>query len=149
MQHLSGLWGEIVAWAAILTAVAALASLIVRIDRRRPDARRTEAAVAEAPSTEGALDRQREWALVVRRAGEGLSRGAELAALQADTERKIASAEHAYNRLVADCALLCGLSAAAPAAADRAVQIVGRPETPPPSASGEPTKPAERQPLAA
>lgn len=85
----------------------------------------------------------------MRRAGEGLRRCAELAAVQADTALKIASAEHAYNRLVADYARLCGLPPAAPAAAEPNVQIVSKPEMPPPTAPGGPKKAAEPQPLAA
>jgi hypothetical protein len=105
---------------------------------------------SELPSAEPKLEREREWELVMRRAREDLARGAELAALQADTALKIASAEHAYNRLVADCARLCGVTAVPPPApTGPTVQIVSRPETPPEAAPGEPNKAAEPRPLAA
>ncbi|HEY7552454.1 MAG TPA: hypothetical protein VH913_23395 [Hyphomicrobiaceae bacterium] len=144
MQHVSGLWGEVFAWAAILIGLAVLASLITRIDRRRPEVRRTDAADTASPGTARKLEREREWELVMRRAREDLSRGAELAALQADTALKIASAEHAYNRLVADCARLCGVAAAPPPApTGPAIQVVGK------AAPGEPNKAAEPRPLAA
>jgi hypothetical protein len=150
MQHVSGLWGEVFEWAAILTGLAVLASLITRIDRRRPEARRTDAMYTEPPNAEPKLEREREWELVMRRVREDLTRGSELAALQAATALKIASAEHAYNRLVADCARLCGIAAVPPPApTGPAVQIVSKPETPPEAAPGEPKRAAEPRPLAA
>jgi hypothetical protein len=150
MQHVSGLWGEAFEWVAILTGLAVLASLITRIDRRRPEARRIDATDTEPPRAEPKLEREREWELVMRRAREDLTRGAELAALQADTALKIASAEHAYNRLVADCARLCDVAAVPPPApTGPTVQIVSKPETPPETAPGEPNKAAEPRPLAA
>lgn len=150
MQHLSGLWGEIVAWAAILAGVSVVAGLLVRIDLKRPKAQRTDATISdatilEAPGLEPTLDRQREWDVVMHHASEGLSRGADLAALQANTALKIASAEHAYNRLRADCGRFLRLPPPAPAAAEPPDQVVSSPEMPP----GEPNKPADPQPLAA
>jgi hypothetical protein len=153
MQHVSGLSGEVFAWVVILAGLAVLASLIVRIDRRRHQTRRTdathaEATQAEATQTEATLDRSREWEQVMRHASQGLSRGDELAALQADTAVKIASAEHAYNRLVADCSRLCGIQAT-PSTPETATQPVGKPETPSETAPIERKEPAEPQPLAA
>jgi hypothetical protein len=51
----------------------------------------------------------------VRHATQGLSRAAELPALQASAALKIESAEHAFNRLVADCAGLCRTLSTPPA----------------------------------
>jgi hypothetical protein len=150
MQHVSGLWGEVFEWTAILIGLAALASLITRIDRRRSEPRRTDAMDTEPPGAEPKLKREREWELVMRCARQDLARGAQLAALQADTALKIASAEHAYNRLVADCARLCDVAAVPPPApTGPTVQIVSKPETPPETAPGEPNKAAEPRPLAA
>jgi hypothetical protein len=91
-----------------------------------------------------ALDPEQEWELVMRSAGEGLERGADLSVLQADTALKIEAAEHAYKRLVADCAKLCRTSAVPPA-----VGIVPQPVRAPVEAPGEPEKAAEEPPLAA
>jgi hypothetical protein len=150
MQHVSGLWGEVFEWAAILTGLAVLASLITRIDRRRSEARRTDAKDTDPPSAEPKLEREREWDLVMRRAREDLARGEELAALQSDTALRIASAEHAYNRLVADCARLCGVAAVSPPApTGPAVQIVSKPEMAPEVAPSDRNEAAEPRPLAA
>jgi hypothetical protein len=101
MQHMSGVWGELSGWAAILAGLAVLACVIVRLDRRRPSPHRTD--LGQAAAT---LDHGREWELIMHSASEGLSRGADLAALQADTALKIDAAEHAYKRLAADLANL-------------------------------------------
>jgi hypothetical protein len=90
------------------------------------------------------LDREREWELVMRGAVEGLVQGTDLTALQADTARKIASAEHAYNRLLADCARL-GISAAPVPETQPAPESAAAPRTVPDEAE----KVAEIEPLAA
>jgi hypothetical protein len=91
---------------AVLAGLASLACLIVQIDRRRSVAPR---AVDTAPAR---LGRAQEWELVMRRAGQDLSRAAELPALQARAAVKIEAAEHAFNRLAAECDRLCRTPAA-------------------------------------
>jgi len=50
--------------------------------------------------------------MVVALATRELSRAPEVAAIQTRAALKIDSAEHAYNRMVADCAKVCGASVA-------------------------------------
>jgi hypothetical protein len=137
LQHFLGDWVELLGWAAMLALVAGLAGLIVRAEarlaaraeRRRMggNGRRRSAGpvgqrrktvqrdgLAEAPprpEMPARLDRTREWGLVVRRGIEDLARGHRIGALQADATLKILSAEHALNRLAADCARLSRASA--------------------------------------
>jgi hypothetical protein len=107
MEQLIGAWMDVVAWAAILAVLAACAGIVIRRDRRRVAA--PQAAAVEIPVAQGRcrLTPQREWELVVRYAAGGLERQAALVALQHGTALKIAAAEHAYFRLVADCARIC------------------------------------------
>jgi hypothetical protein len=112
MQHLSGIWADVLVGAAILTGLAACAGLLARRDRpRRPAPPVTAvgdtAADLAATETFPRLGREREWALVVGHASRDLERGAALAALQAHAAVKLAAAEHAFNRLVADYTNFC------------------------------------------
>jgi hypothetical protein len=112
MHHLIEFSEDLLGWAGVLAGLAILAGLLALMGRPRA---RQPIDVAETATR---LEPAREWELVMRRAAQDLSRGAELAALQANTALKIASAEHAYNRLFADCAKLCRVSApSAPAPA--------------------------------
>jgi hypothetical protein len=140
MQHMSGVWGALGGWVTVLAGLAVLAGLIRWADRRRPASPRHDAE-ARDPTT---LDPRREWELVMHSASEGLSRRADLAALQADTALKIEAAEHAFNRLVADFAKLCATSAPPPVA-EPAPLPVSTPE----AAPRESEKVAEQPPLAA
>lgn len=130
MQQLSGAWADALGWAAVLAGLAVFACFIVLIDRRRH---------ARGANVAATLDRGREWELVVRRATQDLWRGPELAALQADALVKIESAEHAYNRLVVDCARLCTISELSAAPTFEPASELAR----------ETERPPERQPLAA
>jgi hypothetical protein len=149
MEHLIDVWGDVLAWGAVLALVAAGAGLATRLGERRRTrpilAHAVAVADAELAAAEGPhrLDPAQEWSLVVLHATLHLERFAALAALQADAARKIAAAEHAYNRLVDDCANLCP-PASAPAV------------LPPPQRVAVPRKflralahPVEREPLAA
>jgi hypothetical protein len=124
MEHLTDAWGDVLAWTAVLAAVVACAGFAARIGRpgrtAAPVTKIVEvaavaevSAAAEVPAIAGPrrLDPAREWGLVILRATLDLERPAALAALQAEAGVKIAAAEHAYNRLVDDCANLCPTSA--------------------------------------
>ena len=50
------------------------------------------------------LEPSREWEMVTGLAARELARGPDIAAIQAQVALKIDAAEHAYNRIVADCA---------------------------------------------
>jgi hypothetical protein len=146
MQHLSGVWADVLAWAAILAALAACAGLFVRRDRphRAPPPLTVIVAdpdlATEAPRR---LGRAQEWRLIIRSASQGLEGGAALAALQSEAALKLAAAEHAFNRLVADYGNLRPHSATSP---------IAPPHRPTPG-SRTPAhtleRPTERRPLAA
>jgi len=120
MQHLSGNWADVLAWVTILAGLVVCAAFIVRLSGpRRPAAPVAIAdAVVNEPEAEASrrLGPEREWALVVRLATQGLERSSTLTTLHADAALKIAAAEHAFDRLVADYASLCLPSAASAAA---------------------------------
>jgi hypothetical protein len=144
MQQFGGVWGELSAWAAVLTGLASLAGILKLIDRRPPVSPQTSADTSR-------LDRGQEWDRVMRQATLGLSREDVLAALHADSALKIESAEHAYNRLVADCARLCR-AAEAPANDPVSPPVSSEPETPvgaPETPVSAPEDTPERTPLAA
>jgi hypothetical protein len=148
MQHLSGVWADVLAWAAILLGLAACAAFFARGPRpRRPPAPLAAIAPADldlaAPEAPRRLGRAQEWSLIVGRASQDLERGARLAALQSEAALKLAAAEHAFNRLVADYASLHPHTAMSPI-------------TPPPQHAAGPRtrphpfgRPADRRPLAA
>jgi hypothetical protein len=147
MQHLSGNWADVLAWVAILAGLVACAGFIVRLGEPRepaPPIAATDTAVEE-PEVEGSrrLGPEREWALIVRHAAQGLDRSSTLATLHSDAARKIAAAEHAFDRLVADYASLCPASAASAAA------LQHRLATTPRRSPRTPGSPAEHRPLAA
>jgi hypothetical protein len=162
LQHFIGDWVELLGWAAMLALVVGLAGLSVRAEarlaarteRRRAGGNRQRrsarpvwkhrsavqrnglAEMPARPEVPARLDRTREWELVARRGAEDLARGQRIAALQAHATLKVLSAEHALNRLAADCARLRR------AFATSAFELPSRPTLRPDSA-------AERQPLAA
>ncbi len=146
MADLIDVWGDVLAWTVVLAAVVACAAVATRL--RRPS--RTVPPLVEAvPAAEVAIEGPRrlgaalEWSLLIRRATQDLARGAAVAALHADAARKIAAAEHAYNRLVDDCANLCP-----PATAPAVVPPLQRVAVPREFVRAL-ARPLERQPLAA
>jgi hypothetical protein len=118
MEQLSGTWADLFAWAAVLACVAACAGIVTRIGghRRAPPLVievTPVSEIAEPSRTDalGRLDPAQEWTLVIRHATRHVERGLGLATLQLEAKLKTAAAEHAYNRLVADCAMLRRISA--------------------------------------
>ncbi len=148
MEHLIGVWGDVLAGAVVLALVAACAHILARIGRHPPKVRPVAevalpAEVAAAIEGPRRLDPAQEWSLVVRRATQGFERAAALAALQAEAAIKIAATEHAFNRLVADCAKLC-LQSVAPTVVPPPQRVTGPRRSP-----RALERSAERQPLAA
>jgi hypothetical protein len=147
MQHLSGNWADVLVWVIILTGLVACAGFIVRLGEPRQPAPPIAATdtVVDQPEAEGSrrLGPDREWALIVRHATQGLDRSSTLTTLHADAARKIAAAEHAFDRLVADYASLCRPSVASAAA------LQHRLATTPRRSPRTPRSPAEHRPLAA
>jgi hypothetical protein len=147
MQHLSGNWADVLAWVVILAGLVACAGFIVRLGEPRqavPPIATTDT-VVDQPEADASrrLGPEREWALIVHHATRGLDRSSSLATLHADAARKIAAAEHGFDRLAADFASLCQPSAASAAA------LQHRLATTPGKSPRTPQGPAERPPLAA
>ena len=131
-QLWDSIWGDIFGWGTVLAGLAAFAGLIAVLQlRRAPKGARVVETVAR-------LEHRREWELVMRCATQELWRGPEVAALQADAAIRVEAAEHAYNRLVVDCAKVCPVSPA-PTFKPAGPAPVREPEAPAP----------EREPLAA
>ena len=82
----------------------------------------------------------------MRRAAQDLSRESAVLALQADSAVKIDAAEHAYRRLVAECAKYVQ-TAEAPAHDPVALPVTREPEAP--VVEPAPEEAPERTPLAA
>jgi hypothetical protein len=133
VQQVGGDWADIPAWVAALAVLAVFAVVVALVAGRRA-ARAGK--IAEPPAR---IERGAEWELVVQRARQDLWRGPGLVDLQADARLRIESAEHAYNRMVADCARLCDLP----------VAPTFEPATAPPDAPEASPAPPERPPLAA
>jgi hypothetical protein len=133
VQHLGGDGTAFPVWAAVLLAGLAVVAVLGATVARRHRAARAGRMAAPAR-----IERGQEWDLVVHRATQDLWRGPELADLHADAQLRIESAEHAYNRVVADCAKLCDLPVAP--TVDPASQAPAAPEEAPAP---------ERAPLAA
>src|SRR5262245_38292730 len=147
MQQLIGTWADVLASGVILAALAACAALFVRRDQRlsrtAPPAIDLDVPAdvpVPAPNRPAA---DREWDLVIGHATRGLERQAALLTLQGETAQKIAAAEHAYNRLVADCAKL------RPTSASPTVWSPHEFAAGPSRSPRAPGRPAERPPLAA
>ncbi|HEX5958307.1 MAG TPA: hypothetical protein VFY92_06570 [Hyphomicrobiaceae bacterium] len=99
MHHLGGV---ITILSGLLVALAPLAALIGhRLHRKRCVLAR--GIVQDVPR----LDRETEWERVVSRARSALAHAPRVAELHEKATVKIESAEHAYNRLVLECARLC------------------------------------------
>jgi hypothetical protein len=154
MEQLSGIWEDLLAW-AVLVGVVAFAAVITRMGgHRRPAPAAAAPAVSEAPPAAEVseaptivglrrLDRAQEWRLVMDHASRGLERTPAAAALQSQAAQKIAAAEHAFNRIVAECPIRRRISAPSTAAPRYEITDPRRmlPHTP----KGTP----ERRPLAA
>jgi hypothetical protein len=126
-------------WAGVLAGLAAFAGLLSIFDRRR----RVHAAHAGEAAPE--VDLAHEWEAVMRRATRELARGPQVEALHADATTTIESAEHAYNRLVVDCARHCQLPTAPTFEPVQALEPAPKPEAPAAPAA----EPVEQEPLAA
>jgi hypothetical protein len=82
---------------------------LLRPRRHSPFQRREQAPQPVRVATPAArLDARREWEIVTGFLARELARMSEIAALQAGAALKIDAAEHAYNRIVADCARILG-----------------------------------------
>src|SRR5262245_43793179 len=95
VQLLSNIPTDLAGWAAVLLALTALAALIALDDKRK------HARVAAAPSAGSSVVE----AIEVEHAPVRIP---DLAAIQADAALQIDAAEHAFNRMLAECAGIAG-----------------------------------------
>ena len=107
-------------WAIVLAVVCALAFVLARL-RLFPE-RGTEPAVQAAPAArESVLERERTRAHWARTSAGGRPT---LASLQANAASNIDAAEHALNRLLAECAAVMTLPVGPTLEARRELRIV-------------------------
>ena len=107
LQILDGIPAEAAGWAAVIAGLAIFAALLAIRDRRR---RVQEAArQAQIPPRSQPI---RDWHKA--RAARDVARAAEVAAMQARAVLQIDAVEHAYNRMLAQCAGVMGRLAVRP-----------------------------------
>lgn len=99
------MWGEIAGWLAVTAGLVAGATL-VRLDQNRKAARDRPTQTVRKCMDRAPLEKGHEWARVADPAMRGLARGAELPGLHLQAMHQIDAAEHAFNKLVAACALV-------------------------------------------
>lgn len=124
---------EIAGWMAIVAGMAAFALLLRRLDRPRQDRRTKIVPAAQARQ----LEPGRDWQKIMDVSLVELVRAPDLRSMQADAARQVDAAEHAFNRLLAECAKVTSLVVAPTFEPLR--QLVREPAA----------VPAQQQPLAA
>ena len=107
MQILSGIAADLAGWAAVITGLGVFVHLLALDDRRK---RARDAVKAAGPASR--LEPGGEWHKITDVIAWDLARAPELAAMQARAALQIDAAEHAYNRVLADCAKACRLPVA-------------------------------------
>jgi hypothetical protein len=131
-QILESMPAELAGWMAVVAGFAAFA-LLLRLDQARKE--RRDVVIPRPPAS--ALEPGRDWQKIMDVSLVELVRAPDLRSMQADAARQIDAAEHAFNRLLAECAKVTSLVLAPTFEPLR--QLVHEP-TP---------VPAQRQPLAA
>ena len=125
LQILDWVPADAAGWAAVIAGLSILTTLLAFQDRRK---RAQEAAQrVQTPRLQPVRDRNK------ARAARDVARAAEIAAIQARAALQIDAVEHAYNRMLAQCAGVMG-------------HLATRPLEPVQEPAAEA---AERQPLAA
>ena len=123
---------EIAGWMAVVAGFAAFA-LLLRWDQARKQPR--ELTIASPPASE--LEPGGDWRKIMDVSLVELVRAPDLQVMHADAARQIDAAEHAFNRLLAECAKVTSL-------------VVAPTFEPLRQLAREPAPvPAQRQPLAA
>lgn len=123
---------EIAGWMAVVAGFAAFA-LLLRLDLARKD--RRDVIMPSLPASE--LEPGRDWQKIMDVSLVELVRAPDLRSMQADAAMQIDAAEHAFNRMLAECAKVTSLVVAPTFEPLR--QLVREPAA----------VPAQRQPLAA
>jgi hypothetical protein len=131
-QILESIPAEIAGWMAVVAGFAAFA-LLLRLDQARKDRRDV---VMPSPAA-SELEPGRDWQKIMDVSLVELVRAPDLRSMQADAAMQIDAAEHAFNRMLAECAKVTSLVVAPTFEPLR--QLVREPAA----------VPAQRQPLAA
>jgi len=132
VQMLDSIPGDVAGWAAVIAGLAVFAALVARDDRRR----RVREAVRVAAMLTPVQQPVSSWSKHRESAARDVARAHGLAAMQAQAAQQIDAVEHAYSRMLAQCATIIDLGVAA------------QPPEPAVAPAREPATPAA-QPLAA
>jgi len=95
---------EIAGWTSVVAGLAAFA-LLLRLDQSRKDRRN----VIIPPPPAGELEPGRDWQKIMDVSLVELVRAPDLQSMQADAALQIDAAEHAFNRMLAECAKVTSL----------------------------------------
>jgi hypothetical protein len=95
---------EIAGWMSVVAGFAAFA-LLLRLDQARKDRRN----VIIPPSPACELEAGRDWQKIMDVSLVELVRAPDLRSMQADAALQIDAAEHAFNRMLAECAKVTSL----------------------------------------
>jgi hypothetical protein len=129
-QILDSIPAELAGWAAVLAGLGLFVLLLARIEQRT-QARAPKLVEPVTPAPQAGFD----WHTATADAARDLARASELASIQTRAALQIDAVEHAYNRMLAQCATVLDLGTAQPL--EPAVAPAREPEMP------------ARQPLAA
>ena len=102
-QILGHIPADIVGWMAVVGGLAAFA-LLVRLDQARKDRRNA----VTPPSPPRQLEPGSDWKKIMDVSLAELERAPDLQSMQARAALQIDAAEHAFNRLLAECAKVNG-----------------------------------------
>ena len=103
-QILEQMPAEIAGWMAVAAGFAAFA-LLLRLDQARKD--RRNVVISPPPASE--LEPGRDWQKIMDVSLVELVRAPDLQSIQADAAMQIDAAEHAFNRMLAECAKVTSL----------------------------------------
>jgi hypothetical protein len=96
---------EIAGWMAVVAGFAAFA-LLLRLDQARKDSHNV---LVIPPQPAGELEPGRDWQKIMDVSLVELDRAPDLRSMQAEAARQVDAAEHAFNRMLAECAKVTSL----------------------------------------
>lgn len=102
----NGLAADLIGWISVIVCLAAL-GLAVRLDQASKERRRV---VAKPAAPIRRLEAGQDWQRVADVAARDLARVPDLLSMQARAAEQIDAAEHAFNRLLAECSLVARAS---------------------------------------
>jgi hypothetical protein len=108
IEHIpNGLAVDLIGWISVIVCLAAL-GLAVRLDQASKERRRRVVVQPAAPTRR--LEAGQDWQRVADVAARDLARVPDLLSMQARAAEQIDAAEHAFNRLLAECSLVARAS---------------------------------------